>query len=58
MPRNAEQTFALDALMNDQIPLVSLTGKAGTGKTLLAWPALSPGGVPTARSTSPGRWCR
>jgi PhoH-like ATPase len=35
-PRNAEQTFALDALTNPDIPLVSLTGKAGTGKTLLA----------------------
>jgi PhoH-like ATPase len=35
-PRNAEQTFALDALMNPEIQLVSLTGKAGTGKTLLA----------------------
>ncbi|MBN1516228.1 PhoH family protein [Candidatus Sumerlaeota bacterium] len=36
MPRNAEQTFALNVLMNDDIKLVSLTGKAGTGKTLLA----------------------
>ncbi len=35
-PRNAEQTFALDALMRDDIQLVSLTGRAGTGKTLLA----------------------
>ena len=35
-PRNAEQTFAADALTNINIPLVSLTGKAGTGKTLLA----------------------
>ncbi|MCC5848027.1 MAG: PhoH family protein [Verrucomicrobia bacterium] len=35
-PRNAEQTFALAALLNDDIPLVSLSGKAGTGKTLLA----------------------
>lgn len=35
-PRNAEQTFALDALCNPDIQLVSLTGKAGTGKTLLA----------------------
>ena len=34
-PRNAEQTFALDALTNNDIQLVSLTGKAGTGKTLL-----------------------
>ncbi len=35
-PRNAEQTYALDALLNDRVRLVSLTGKAGTGKTLLA----------------------
>lgn len=35
-PRNAEQTFALDAILNDSVRLVSLTGKAGTGKTLLA----------------------
>lgn len=34
--RNAEQTFALDALTNNDIPLISMTGKAGTGKTLLA----------------------
>lgn len=36
MPRNAEQTFAAHALMNHEIPLITLTGKAGTGKTLLA----------------------
>jgi len=35
-PRNAEQTFALDALMRPEIKLISITGKAGTGKTLLA----------------------
>jgi PhoH-like ATPase len=35
-PRNAEQTFSLDALFNDNIPLVTLAGKAGTGKTLMA----------------------
>lgn len=35
-PRNAEQTFALHALMNPEVLLVSLSGKAGTGKTLLA----------------------
>lgn len=35
-PRNAEQTFALDALTRDNIQLVAMTGKAGTGKTLLA----------------------
>lgn len=36
VPRNAEQTFALNALMNTDIRLVSISGKAGTGKTLLA----------------------
>jgi PhoH-like ATPase len=36
MPKNAEQTFALDALTNPDIRLVTITGKAGTGKTLLA----------------------
>lgn len=36
MPRNAQQTFALSALGNTDIPLVSISGKAGTGKTLLA----------------------
>ena len=35
-PRNAEQSFALNALLNLDIPLVTLSGKAGTGKTLLA----------------------
>lgn len=35
-PRNAEQMFALDALLREDVPLVTLTGKAGTGKTLLA----------------------
>ena len=35
-PRNAEQTFALDALVRPDVQLVALTGKAGTGKTLLA----------------------
>ncbi len=35
-PRNAEQTFSLNGLLNTDIKLVSLTGKAGTGKTLLA----------------------
>ncbi|MFO7716715.1 PhoH family protein [Desulfosarcina sp.] len=35
-PRNAEQCFAMDALSNLDVPLVTITGKAGTGKTLLA----------------------
>ncbi len=35
-PRNAEQTFSLNALLDPNVLLVALTGKAGTGKTLLA----------------------
>ncbi|MBM4011458.1 MAG: PhoH family protein [Planctomycetes bacterium] len=35
-PRNAEQAFALRALLDDDIKLVTLSGTAGTGKTLLA----------------------
>ncbi len=35
-PRNAEQTFALQAIADENIKLVSLSGVAGTGKTLLA----------------------
>ncbi|HNZ03627.1 MAG TPA: PhoH family protein [Myxococcota bacterium] len=35
-PRNKEQHFAFDALLRDDISLVTLIGKAGTGKTLLA----------------------
>lgn len=35
-PKNMEQQFALDALLNEDIKLVTLVGKAGTGKTLLA----------------------
>lgn len=34
--RNKEQAFALDALLDDDVKLVTLVGKAGTGKTLLA----------------------
>ena len=34
--KNTEQEFALDALLSPEISLVALTGKAGTGKTLLA----------------------
>lgn len=34
-PRNKEQSFAIDLLMDDSIKLVTLVGKAGTGKTLL-----------------------
>lgn len=35
-PRNSEQAFALDVLCDPDVKLVALTGKAGTGKTLLA----------------------
>ena len=35
-PKNAEQAFALHAIMNPQISLVTICGVAGTGKTLLA----------------------
>ncbi len=35
-PRNIEQQFAMDALLNDRIKVITLLGKAGTGKTLLA----------------------
>ncbi len=35
-PKNVEQQFAFDALLNHEVNLVSLVGKAGTGKTLLA----------------------
>jgi len=38
-PRNREQHFAFDALLDDKIKLVTLMGKAGTGKTLLAMAA-------------------
>jgi PhoH-like ATPase len=38
-PRNAEQAFALSALMDDSIKLVTVGGKAGSGKTLLAMAA-------------------
>jgi PhoH-like ATPase len=36
MPRNVQQTMALDLLLDDTVKLVSLIGNAGTGKTLLA----------------------
>jgi PhoH-like ATPase len=35
-PKNKEQMFAADLLMDDDVPIVSLIGKAGSGKTLLA----------------------
>ncbi|HXE56087.1 MAG TPA: PhoH family protein [Tepidisphaeraceae bacterium] len=36
MPRNLQQTMALDLLLDDSVKLVSLIGNAGTGKTLMA----------------------
>src|SRR5581483_8098729 len=36
IPRNLQQTMALDLLLDDSVKLVSLIGAAGTGKTLLA----------------------
>ncbi len=38
-PRNREQHYALDALLDDRVKLVTIMGKAGTGKTLLAMAA-------------------
>ena len=38
-PQNREQQFAIDALLDDRVKLVTLMGKAGTGKTLLAMAA-------------------
>src|SRR4029434_3599318 len=38
-PRNREQHFAFDALLDDRVKLVTLMGKAGTGKTLLGMAA-------------------
>jgi PhoH-like ATPase len=35
-PRNKEQTFAIELLMDPEIEVVSLIGQAGSGKTLLA----------------------
>jgi len=35
-PRNMEQSYTFDLLLNDDIKLVTIVGKAGTGKTLLA----------------------
>ncbi len=39
MPRNIQQTMALDLLLDDEVRLITLTGGAGTGKTLLAMAA-------------------
>ena len=53
-PRNCEQAFAIDALLDPNIPLVTLTGLAGSGKTFLALMAglskLSSGNTPKGRT--------
>ncbi len=36
MPKNMEQAFALDALLDEHLQIVTLTGQAGSGKTILA----------------------
>ncbi len=38
-PRNAEQSFAFEVLNDPEVKLIGMTGKAGTGKTLLALPS-------------------
>lgn len=40
-PRNAEQSFAVHALLDPNLPLVTITGKAGTGKPFSHWRQLS-----------------
>ncbi len=58
-PRNAEQTFALHAVLNPDVLLVTLFGAAGTGKTLrLRWPAPWSSAGASTRSTWRGRSCR
>ena len=47
-PRNAEQTFAMDVLLDDDVKLVAITGRAGTGKTLLALAAAPTGSSPNS----------
>ena len=55
--RNVEQQFALHALLDPRIPIVALTGAAGTGKTLLALAAvlkmLKPGQYENAKLARP-----
>ena len=53
-PRNAEQSYAIEALLDPSIPLVSLTGLAGSAKTYLALMAglsrMSSGNTPRGRT--------
>lgn len=53
-PRNAEQSFAIEALLDPSVPLVCLTGLAGSGKTFLALMAglagLKSGNTPGGRT--------
>jgi PhoH-like ATPase len=56
-PRNAEQVFALHAISNPKVKLVTLQGVAGTGKTLLAWPVLWIRRRISNRSILPGPLC-
>ncbi len=44
-PKNKEQSFAIDALMQTNIPLVTLTGIAGSGKTFLTLMAAMDGAM-------------
>src|SRR5690606_20429135 len=54
-PRNLEQRLALDLLMDESINLVTIVGKAGTGKAQpLASPILTPKGWTTMGEISPG----
>jgi len=54
-PRNKEQSFALDLLMDPDIPVVTLVGKAGSGKTLMA---IAAGLEQTIESTKETRYKR
>lgn len=55
-PRNKEQRFALDLLLDERVKLVSLVGKAGTGKAQpLDAPILTPDGWMKMGSMEPGR---
>lgn len=54
-PRNAEQSFALEALLDPSIPLVTLTGLAGSGKTFLALMAAL-GTLKNGKPAPRGKW--